>query len=268
MKVPIKRIEVLGRKVDDGLANLETNTAVKEILLAHGYTQEDLDDIKRLQTELKAFYSGKESKNLDKRGLTQKIGKLRKKLDAHFTDTAIALRLAFEKDSDLLTRLGLVDKINRRTEAFLVKARDLYTKAGDESILEKTIGYGLSMDGLLEGIQFIDDIEALQSERHNLKGAKEKTTARRNVAYRELRKRWRSLTQTLKRLFKDTPHELEGIIDVPSGGFDIRRKKSNAVEDPGGGGEDPGTGDPVVEDPVSEESVSKETGVEAAPAKA
>lgn len=273
MNIPIKRIEALDIKVSSGLENLEDRPAVKDVLLAGGYTQADLDDIKRVQTELKGYYNEKESKNRTKKSLTAQIAVLRKKLGAHYANTAKALKLAFQDDDILLEDLGLRSLTQERLVVFLEKARDFYTKAGDDKILEKSLGYGVSMDSLLEGVKLIDDIETLVKARLRLQGEKEAATIKRNSAYRELNKKWRSLAETLKRLFKDQHHMVEGIIEVPAEGFGRRRKKKGASEDPAAGGENPAPDEPVVEEPVnetpvSEESDSQETGVDVAPVEA
>lgn len=251
MNLSLKKLESLEKEVFTGLENLEKKPEVKEILFAGGYKEADLADIKEMQVRLNGLYKEKESKNRTKISLSARIEELRARLNAHYGDTAVALKLALEKAPSLLADLGLSQSILKRTVPFLERARDLYLKAGAGEVLAKTVGYGLSAESLAEGVQIIDDIEALQNERHHLNSEKESLTAQRNAVYRELRKKWRSLTKTLIRLFRDEPHAVEGVIDVPSYGFFKPRRKK--PEDGDSEPDEPGADDPGPEDPGPEE---------------
>lgn len=229
MSISYKKIEMLDQEVLDGLNYLDSTPEVKEILFANGYRAEDLEDLRKTQRELHRFYSEKESKNLTKRGLTAAIRKLRTRLNGHYRDTAGSLKMALKNDKELLAKLGLDERIEKRTTPFLERARDFYAKANDEEILAKAVGYGVKPDVLVEGIKLVDQMDELYFQRHQMDSEKRAATKQRNETYKQLKMKWRALGKTLKRIFANEPHLVKGIINVSSFGSIKPTKKKGAA---------------------------------------
>jgi len=218
------------------IANALIDDEIKELLLPYTYDEARLNEGMSLYKEADALYEKQQMDYVIQYKAKEKFDKAFN--DAHdvYIEHISLTRLALDDEPSERTMLSLDGKRSQTLAIWLRHANRFYNNTIDnEEMLNKIARYGITNEKLKEAKELIKTLELVDDEHDRGKGAAQKSTNKRNKAFRKLDKWMSEYIKVCRFALKEKPQLLEklGII-VLSEGY-VRKSKKKENEEQGEG---------------------------------
>jgi hypothetical protein len=210
------------------LERVKEDTAVKELIVTYGYTDERLDEGIALYSQVDSLYHELITRRGEQAKLSFSVQEKFENLAARFSALSVVFKTVFFDNPELLKELGLIGRTKRSLPAFITQVTSVYTNARDKQhILDQIAGFDLTTEKLQAELDEVDELHRLHKEHVGLRGECQNLVEERDKKLAQLKRFMRQLKTILLMLYKESPQTLERL-----GIFVRNRRKSPAKTEP------------------------------------
>jgi hypothetical protein len=168
------------------------------LLLKRGYKEEDLDNAKKLVSNLESLHQNQKKEYAEQYEATQVYNTDWIKLNKIYADHLVLARIVFENDINNYVQLGLQGKRNRSFSGYMQQVKLFYNNAlNSKEIIEKLATKGITESELKETQTLVLEVEKEKYEQNKETGEAQQATKNRDAALDELSKWFGEFKRTL-----------------------------------------------------------------------